>query len=399
MRNKKVNKSLISTEWKQFLKDVFTCSLGAFGGPEAHFGIFSNQLVNKKRYLSDRELSELIALTTILPGPSSTQAIIAIGYKKGGPLLAFLTMLVWVLPAIVLMTVLSLFTYYFVAPTGDKSMLTYIGTMAVAFIIVAAYRISTKVATDKLTLGLLVFGAITTYAIKSMWIFPIILIIGGIVAILTSEEKNIWNRVRINPPWKYLISFILITAGTIFLSSKFDNLLIDLFESFYRYGYLVIGGGQVVVSMMHSELVVGHNYISNQDFLTGFGLVQGIPGPMFSFASYVGGLAASSQGIGLHILTAVLSGVAIFLPGVLLIYFVYPIWEDLKKIKAIRIALNGVTAVAGGMIVATALLFFNKLTMDLSNSFILFATIAAVFSKKIPAPLIVIVVLVLGYII
>ncbi|MBF0847711.1 chromate transporter, partial [Streptococcus danieliae] len=100
--------------------------------------------------------------------------------------------------------------------------------------------------------------------------------------------------------------------GSIFLSLKSNNLIIDLFESFYRYGYLVVGGGQALVSMMHNELVVNHNYINNQDFLTGFGLVQGIPGPMFSFAAYVGGLVASDQGVFLHIVTALLSGIAIF---------------------------------------------------------------------------------------
>lgn len=399
MRKRKVNKNLVNKEWKQFLKDVFFCSLGAFGGPEAHYGIFSDHLINKKKYITDKDLAELIALTTVLPGPSSTQTIIAIGYRLGGPLLAFLTMLVWTLPAIIIMTILSLFTYYFTSPTGDKSLLTYLGTMAVAFIIVAAYRISFKVVKDRLTAGLMIFGMITTYAIKSAWIFPVVLLIGAFTSVITADERNIWNRVKIRPPWVYLITFILITAGTIFLSFKYDILLIDLFESFYRYGYLVIGGGQVVVSMMHNELVSVHNYINNNDFLTGFGLVQGIPGPMFSFAAYVGGLASSDQGIYLHILTALLSGGAIFLPGVLLIYFVYPIWEDLKKITAVRISLRGLTAVSAGMIAATALLFFNKLSMDLSNSLILFATIAALLSKKIPAPVIVIVVLLAGYII
>ncbi|MBF0710641.1 MULTISPECIES: chromate efflux transporter [unclassified Gemella] len=397
-RKRKKN-NILSNEWKSFLKDVSICSLSAFGGPEAHYGVFNDQLVNKKGYISDKDLAELIGLTTILPGPSSTQTIIAIAYRVGGPLLAFLTSLIWIMPSTILMSILSLLTYYFTAATGHKSMLSYLGTMALAFIIVSAYRISFNVVRDKLTLGLLVFGAITTYTIKSPWIFPIILIIGGLVSIIESKERKIWNKVRVRPNWLYLFLFILMTVGSIFLSLKSNNLIIDLFESFYRYGYLVVGGGQALVSMMHNELVVNHNYINNQDFLTGFGLVQGIPGPMFSFAAYVGGLVASDQGVFLHIVTALLSGIAIFLPGVLLIYFVYPIWQDLRQIKGIKIFLKGLTAVSAGMIVATGLLFFNKQTMDLSNSIILFSTIAALLWKKIPVPIIVIVVLLAGYII
>ncbi|MGE4465157.1 chromate transporter, partial [Sphaerochaeta sp.] len=83
-----------------FLKDVLLCSLGAYGGPEAHFAVFLDHLVSKKHYLSEEELVELLALTSILPGPTSTQTITAVGYKLGGPLLALLTLLVWALPAI-----------------------------------------------------------------------------------------------------------------------------------------------------------------------------------------------------------------------------------------------------------------------------------------------------------
>ena len=96
-----------SIKWNTFLKDILICSLGAYGGPEAHYGVFTEQLVIKKQYLTEEELVELIALTGILPGPSSTQTIVAIGYKVGGPWLAFLTFVVWALPALVFMTLLS----------------------------------------------------------------------------------------------------------------------------------------------------------------------------------------------------------------------------------------------------------------------------------------------------
>ena len=96
-----------NTVWRKFLKDVFICSLGAYGGPEAHYGVFTDQLVVKKHYLTEEELVELIALCSILPGPTSTQTIVAIGHRVGGPILALFTMLVWALPVLVLMTLLS----------------------------------------------------------------------------------------------------------------------------------------------------------------------------------------------------------------------------------------------------------------------------------------------------
>ena len=193
--------------WRTFLIDVFICSLGAYGGPEAHYGVFTNQLVVKKKYLSEEELVELIALTGILPGPSSTQTIVAIGYKIGGPFLALLTMLVWALPVLAVMTLLSFAGHFLGVLNISQDVLRYIGPMAVGFIIVAAYRIGRKVVTDKVTILLLLFGAITTYFIREPWIYPLVLIMGGVVSTMTSKEKNLWNRVKINPPWRYLIAF------------------------------------------------------------------------------------------------------------------------------------------------------------------------------------------------
>lgn len=142
-------------EWKSFLMDIFICSLGAFGGPEAHYSVFTDQLVTKKHYLSEEELVELIALCSFLPGPSSTQTIVAIGHKTGGPWLAFLTMLIWALPALVIMTTLSFLYQFLNNQEISTDILRYIGPMAVGFIIVASYRIGKKVVKDPLTLFLL----------------------------------------------------------------------------------------------------------------------------------------------------------------------------------------------------------------------------------------------------
>jgi chromate transporter len=387
------------SSWNSFLKDVLICSLGAYGGPEAHIGIFMDQLVTKKRHLSEEELIELVALCSILPGPTSTQTIVAVGFKVGGPLLGFLTMLVWALPVLVLMTLLS-FLYQFLEMINLSSEgLRYIGPLAVGFIVVAAYKIGSKVATNPLTVGLLIFGAVTTYFIRAPWIFPLVLLTGGAVSVLAAQEKNVWNHVTLSPPWRYLAAFAGIALGSVVLTLTWDNILVHLFESFYRYGYLVFGGGQVVVPVMYSEMVDIRQYMSNQEFLTGYGLVQGLPGPMFSFSAYVGGMAARSYGALTQVLGGVVGGVGIFLPGLLLIYFIYPVWERLKQIRGIKIALKGINAVAGGMITVAAVIVMQKSGFQLDNFLMSAVVIALLLTKKVPAPIIVLIALVAGFVI
>jgi chromate transporter len=384
-------------KWRTFLKDVFICSLGAYGGPEAHFGVFTDQLVIKKKYLTEEEMVELIAVTGILPGPSSTQTIVAIGHKVGGPWLGLLTMLVWALPVVVVMTLLSFLSQFLVSLNVSQDGLRYIGPMAVGFILVAAYRIGKKVVTDQVTLTLLLFASITTYLIREPWIYPLVLILGGVVSIVTSKEKDLWNHVKLNPPWKYLIAFGIFAAGSLLLTFVWDNRIVHLFESFYRYGYLVIGGGQVVVPLMYSELVEVNRYMTNQEFLTGFGLVQGLPGPMFSFSAYAGGMAARGGSIFSQVLGAGAGAIGIFLPGTLLIYFVYPIWESLKQIRGIKVSLKGVTAVAGGLITVSAIILMQKSGFAIDNILVVLLIAALLITKKIPAPIIVLMALGFGF--
>lgn len=378
---------------------MFICSLGAYGGPEAHYGVFTDQMVVKKKYLTEAELAELIALTAILPGPSSTQTIVSIGYKCGGPLLAFLTMLVWALPVIILMIFLSFLSGFLKKMNISDEGLVYIGPMAVGFIIVAAYKIGRKVVKDKVTLGLLIFGAVSTYFIREVWIYPLVLLIGGVVSVMVSKESNLWNRVKVKPPWVYMLAFLTCALGSLLLTLMFDNRTIDLFERFYRYGYLVIGGGQVVIPFMHNELVEIKHYLTNQEFLTGYGFVQGLPGPMFSFSAYAGSMASRYTGPLIQVLGGLVSGIAIFLPGLLLIYFIYPVWENLKKIKGIKVSLKGITAVAGGLITVSAIILMQENTLTLDNILITLFTVIILLTKKVPAPFIVIATLIIGFIV
>lgn len=380
-----------------FLKDVFICSLGAYGGPEAHMSVFLDQMVVKRKYLTEEELVELIALCSILPGPTSTQTIVAIGYKVGGAVLALMTMLVWAMPAIAVMTLLS-FLYAFMADHRiSADSLRFISPMAVGFISLAAIRIGRKVVSGRMTWILLVVAGVTTVCIRSPWLFPLLLFGGGVASIVFSGEKGVWNRVRLSPPWRYLIVFVVLALGSLVLSMHYHSQLAILWEGFYRYGYLVFGGGQVVVPLMYSELVETRHYMTGEEFLTGYGLVQGLPGPMFSFAAYAGGMAARGGSAMFQILGALVGGIGIFLPGLLLIYFVYPVWEEVKQIRAVKISLTGVNAVAGGMIAAAAVILIQADGISFINLAVALTTALLLATRKIPAPLIVLLALAAGF--
>ncbi len=383
--------------WIPFLKDVLICSLGAYGGPEAHFGVFLDQMVARRRYLEEDELVELLALCSILPGPTSTQTIVAIGHKMGGPPLALLTMLVWSVPAIAIMVALSFLYQMLGAYDVSRDVLRFVGPMAIGFIVVAAWRIGLKVVKDAETAILMLAGALATYWIRTPWIFPVVLVLGGVVSVARSRERDLWNRTRLSPPWGYGVAFAVLAFGLIALGSATSWWWAEHFERFYRYGYLVFGGGQVVVPLMHEELVYEHAFMTDAEFLTGYGLVQGIPGPMFSFAAYAGGLAARGGTAWRQIAGGVLGGLGIFLPGVLLIFFVYPVWEQLKRIRAIRVSLKGVNAVAAGLVAVAAVILMKA--GDTSPTFLL-ATVLSVgllLTRKIPAPLIVLGALLAGF--
>lgn len=379
-----------------FLKDVFFCSLGAFGGPESHMSVFLDQLVRKKKYLTEEDLIELIALCSILPGPTSTQTITSVGYRTGGPVLASLTMLVWALPILLFMGALS-FAY---ALAGRLSFLQetlrYIGPMAAGFVVVAALRIGRKVVKDRFTAAILLFSGAVSYFFHQPWMFPLLLAGGGTAEIIRRrrgrrmiETPPSQAPLTLRPRWGYLGVFFALIGASLAARTVWAHPLAVLFESFYRYGYLVFGGGQVVVPMMFSELVEINRYMSAPEFLAGYGLVQGMPGPMFSFAAFAGGMAARGAGTAVQLAGAVLGGVGIFLPGLLLIFFVYPLWESIKKIPLIRVSLAGINAAAGGLLGAAAPRLFMAAGVSPVNVGAAGLTAVLLGLLKVPAPLVV----------
>ena len=376
-----------------FLKDVFMCSLVAFGGPEAHLGVFLDRLVVKKNYLTEKALMEWMALCSFLPGPTSTQVITGIGLERGGRSLALLTLVVWALPMILLMGCLSFIPQVFGSSNSFPVWLEFLVSMAAGFVAWAAWQIGRKVVTDKLSVALWAQGFAVVLMSGSPWGIPLILLSGGILGIVLgdsqkSEPNN--NVVGNSFPWGIFTLFVGITSTCWVVMQFSPDSLIVLFERFYRYGYLVFGGGQVVVPVMQGELVDQTGLLSAEEFLSGFGLVQALPGPMFSFAAFAGGLSENHGTITRQALGALLGGVAIFLPGTLLLFCVHPIWEKFRSLPWVPKALAGLNATAGGLIGGASFLILFGLEVLASNFAYFGLTMSLLLSRKVPAPFIVV---------
>lgn len=386
-------------KWRTFLNDVFICSLGSYGGPEAHYGVFSSILVEKKKYLTEEELTEMIGLFAIVPGPSSTQTITAIGYYAGGPILALLTFLVWALPAIITMGLIGVFFTQIDSNDSWKPMITYLPSVAVAFIIYAAFTLSKKVLKEKrdwalFTIMLLLSLLLVGY---SMWVVPILLVVGGIAFLLPHLRDGNENRVTYKP--KYIILMVVIGIAIVNEILKTLNIspLVTLYTSFYRYGYSVIGGGQIVIPLMIQDLVESQALITLKDFLAGYAIDQAIPGPLFSFAAFVS--ARSFAGSGYSLLAGLIGGLSIFLPGILLVFFIFPLWKTMRTNTYVKYFLSGVTVTAASLITMTAITQSIKLPIDLVVYGVVIGSILLLLSKKVPAPLIIVIAAVLGFLI
>ncbi len=382
-----------------FLKDVFILSITAFGGPQVHIALFIENLVNRRAYLSEKELMELNALCQILPGPTSTQTITAIAFRVGGIPLAYLSLLVWVFPAVSIMIILALgFTF-----VGSQSifidMTHYIQPMAVGFIAYAGFKISRAVIDSKSGILVMILSAVLAYTYASPVLFPILIIMGGLITALKFKKQP---RVEKTEPLKIkwdgfiLWAGILIVAGAL---ATFTNLLpLKLFENFYRNGSLIFGGGQVLIPLLYTEFVEFKDFLSSSEFLSGYAFAQAVPGPVFSFSAFIGALSMSDYGTLGKILGGLIAATGIFLPGTFLIFFVYRFWDGLKRYRIVRASLEGITAASSGMVVAAAILLFTPLPLNWYNPTIVIGTFALLQFTKLQRPFIIIGGLLLGLI-
>jgi chromate transporter len=374
-----------------FLKDTLTLSLTAFGGPQAFLAMLLERMVKQRAYISEEELWELNALCNMLPGPSSTQLISAIGFRVGGPNLAYLALIVWILPATLLMIFAAILISFLQENTpGALNFARFIQPMAIGFIIFAAQKTIGKMIQTTEAMVLVLISTFISFFYSSPYIFPVLLLAGGLS---TSIKYKKQPKLEKDAPLKIEWANFYLWAGTLALAAILGAVTKDqsilLFENFYRNGSLIFGGGQVLVPYLYTEFVDFKHFLSSEEFLTGYAISQGIPGPTFSISSFVGALSMREFGTAGFFVGGFIAAAGIFLPGIFLIFFVIRFWDQLKKYRPIRAALEGINAVSCGMLISAAYLLFEPLEANGTNIFFILGTYLLLQFTKIPSPAII----------
>ncbi len=406
-----------------FLKTVLLHSVTAFGGP-GHFGMMMKTFVERRKDITADELMEYVSFCQMLPGASSTQTITLIGYKKGGVILAVLTLLVWIAPACIVMSALSFLVVAIGTENLQNSFFQFIQPMAIGFLVFAAVRAFKISVNNQITQIIMVVSITVTYVLfKTPWIFPVLIIFGGIATNFSSkripEEEVIRPRhIRWTNIWLFVLIFII--AGLLSESARKENWehrkAYNLFENFYRFGSFVFGGGDVLIPMILDQYVARPTdakfvdskqkiiTINRDELLTGAGMVRAIPGPIFAIASYTGGIALKDQGKDMQLLGSLIGTIAIFLPSALLVLFFFPVWQYFKKYVVVYRALEGINAVVVGLMIAAtfyllkdvSIMSFNRISF--LNISVIVATFLVLNFTRIPAPVVVLFCLLLGWI-
>lgn len=407
-----------------FLKEVLLYTLTAFGGPQGHLGMMLKTFVGKRRYITEEELIEYNSFCQLLPGASSTQVLTLIGYKRGGVPLAVITLIIWILPACVLMGALSFLLTSFQHEDLTKTLFKFIQPMAIGFLAYAAVKAFSISVKNIITQVIMLVAMVVTYLLfRAPWVFPVLIVAGGIAT--NFSDKRIPKKEEIKPRhirwtniWLFVMIFLI--AGALSETARKqewpNRKAYNLFENFYRFGSFVFGGGDVLLPMMLDQYVARPNdpriternpnaiKIEKTDLLTGYGMVRAIPGPVFSVASFAGGMALEKEGKDMQLLGCILGSIAIFLPSALLVLFFFPVWQYLKKYVVVYRALEGINAVVVGVMWAATLYLLNGIPLKGFNqvSVISLAVIAGTFLllryTRIPAPIVVLACLLLGWI-
>jgi chromate transporter len=400
-----------------FLKTVLLYSLTAFGGPQGHYAMMLKTFVQKRKDVTEEELLEYSAFCQLLPGASSTQTLTLIGYKRGGVLLAVITMLIWTVPACLLMALFSFF------PTTNTALFRFIAPMTIGFLAYAAQKAFKLSIHNTITRVILFVSTIATFLLFQWpWIFPILLVLGGFVTNLSDrripQKEILPKKIKWGNIWLFAIIFLLAGAGSeLARKNNWPNRRpLNLFENTYRFGSLVFGGGNVLIPMMYEQFVARPQSqkliqrnpnvirVSKGDFYSGAGIVRAIPGPVFSVAAYMGGIAMKDKGTAMQILGCFIGATGIFLPSALLVLFFYPIWHNLKKYAIVYRALEGINAVVVGIIIASALYMMKDFYLvswkDITiNLVVIGATWALLNFTRLPSPVIVLVWLLAGWLV
>lgn len=338
--------------WEVFL--VFL-RLGttSFGGPIAHLGYFRAELVERRRWLDDREYADLVALCQFLPGPASSQVGFAIGLHRAGWRGALAAFVAFTFPSAALMVGFAFGAAVFAGPVA-AGLLAGLKIVAVAIVAHAVLGMVKTLAPDRCRASILGLAAIAALLVPGVGGQTAAILLGAVAGLLFcrgpgAEPGGVLSfPVRRRVGVVSLLLFGALLAGGPVLAHVTGSGSAALFEVFYRAGSLVFGGGHVVLPLLQAG-VVESGWVSGPDFLSGYGAAQALPGPLFALAAFLGVISSVGPGGAPGALIAL---VAIFLPGFLLLLGTLPFWNVLRQRAGVEAAMRGVNAAVVGILVA-----------------------------------------------
>jgi chromate transporter len=325
----------------------------SFGGPIAHLGYYRNELVVRRRWIDEAGYADLVAMCQFLPGPASSQVGFSLGILRGNGLLGGLAAwFAFTMPSALIMFAFAMSATAFTGPVAE-GFLHGLKLVAVAVVAQAIWGMARTLTPDRARAGIALAAiAIVVFFAGSF---------GQIAAIVLGAGAGLWLcRGEVAPPVAGHLNFpVTRRAGVVALVLFAALLLIPpvvanatgsralaLFNAFYRSGALVFGGGHVVLPLLQAQ-VVTPGWVSNEAFLAGYGLAQAVPGPLFTFAAYLGAVMGPSPN---GLAGAVIALVAIFLPGMLLVYGMLPFWDAMRTRPSAQAAMRGTNAAVVGIL-------------------------------------------------
>ena len=371
--------------WSVFL--VFLrLGLTSFGGPIAHLGYFRDEFVVRRRWLSERSYADLVALCQFLPGPASSQVGIALGLSRAGYGGALAAWLGFTLPsAIALILFASLLMQHGNLAPG---VLQGLKVVAVAVVAQAIWGMARSLCPDRLRVTIMAAATIAVLLLATIWSQLLVLLIAGLFGVLLIKPAdNQQPAFQASPVSRRAGSlalgvFVVLLVGLPLLATLMPSQVLAMIDSFYRVGSLVFGGGHVVLPLLQAE-TVDTGLVDVELFLAGYGATQAVPGPLFTFAAFLG--TAMDTGLP-GWLNGLLCLVAVFLPSFLLVIGVTPFWEQLRHNRRTQAALAGINAGVVGLLLAALYQPMWSTTIRVPGDFALAlaALIALVFWKLPP---------------
>lgn len=324
----------------------FKLGCTSFGGPTAHLGFFQIEYVQKRKWLSDKEYSSLVALSQFLPGPASSQVGMGIGLLRGGLLGSLASFLGFTLPSVLLLTI---FAYFYSHIKMDMGWIHGLKLVAVAIVAQAIWDMSKKLIPSIAHLIIAVLALITLQFWGNPFAQVIVIALAALIgARLFKQTNGLEDTTQKNLPISkktgglLLALFVTLMIALPIANSLLKDDLLTIMEKCYLAGALVFGGGHVVLPLLETQFVQS-GLMSASDFIAGYGLTQAVPGPLFTFASYIGMVIAGVPG-------AVVATIAIFLPAFLLIVGAMPFWLTMSRHVALKGSMAGANAAVVGIL-------------------------------------------------